>query len=74
MANPAHVHEANDGRGPRDVYLNGRLIGDVVYANERSGKVRVIARDGRGKFRIHKRGKRVIRRTLRGAVRVVPHA
>lgn len=37
------VHRATDGRGPREVYLNGELIGRVLFADERRGYVRVHA-------------------------------
>lgn len=63
-------HTATDGRGPRQVYLNGRPINRVLYANTRKGKVRI--HDNPPK--LHKHGKRLIERTLHGVVTVEPIA
>lgn len=68
------VHTAGDGRGPRDVFLNGNLMKDVVYADIRKGKIRVIVRDANGSIRLHKFRKRVLTRTMRGEVVVTPKA
>lgn len=57
-------HTPDDGLPPRDVFLNGRLIQDVVLADERKGKVVVLRRP----LRLDKYGKRVLRRTLHGTV------
>lgn len=64
---PDHVHIAGDGRGDRDVYLNGKPLRNVVYADTRRGVVRLY--DSPPK--VHKHGKRVIQRTRRGVVEVV---
>lgn len=67
---PDHIHIAGDGRGQRGVYLNGKPLKNVIYANTRTGKVRVY--DDPPK--VHKYGKRLIVRTLRGMVEVVARA
>lgn len=64
---PDHIHMVGDGRGQRDVYLNGKPLKNVVYANTRTGEVRVY--DDPPK--VHKHGKRMIVRTRRGMVEVV---
>lgn len=63
---PDHIHMVGDGRGQRDVYLNGKRLKNVIYANTRTGKVRL--HDDPPK--VHKYGKRLIVRTLRGVVEV----
>ena len=35
----SNVHYVGDGRGPRDVLVNGNRIGSVVYADEEKGIV-----------------------------------
>ena len=66
--NDPKVHTVDDGRGRRDVYLDGVMVRSCIYANERKGKVRVYDQP----FRLHRWCKRVITRTLYGHVRVVP--
>lgn len=61
-----HIHTGNDGRGTRDVFLNGRLIDRVMYADTRLGFVRVID----DPIRLDKEKKRLLTRTLRGIVEV----
>lgn len=68
--NDLQVHTIDDGRGRRDVYLDGVMVRSCIYANERKGKVRVYAQP----MRLHRWRKRVITRTLYGHVRVVPCA
>lgn len=34
------VHTPGDGRGQRQVYLDGQRVGRVVYANTRTGVIR----------------------------------
>lgn len=65
-----HIHTPSDGRGPRDVYLNGKLIQRVVYANTKKGKVRVCDEP----LKLDKYRKRVIERTKHGRVEVVPQS
>lgn len=36
-----HIHTPDDGRGGRDVYLDGTMIDRVVYADTRRGFVRM---------------------------------
>lgn len=61
-----HIHIPGDGRGPREVLLNGKPLKHVVYANTRDGVVR--CHDNPPK--VHKHGKRMIERTRRGMVEV----
>jgi hypothetical protein len=67
MRHGKHVHTALDGR-PRNrlVFLNGRLIYGVVYADTRRGIVRVVGNP----IKVDRWGKRVLTRTLRGVVEV----
>lgn len=62
------IHTGSDGRGARDVFLNGRLVKDALYANTRKGIVRVVVRDSSGNIRMDKYRKRVLTRTLHGKV------
>lgn len=39
-----HSHFTGDGRGPRDVFLNGKLLHDVVFADTKRGIVSVVKR------------------------------
>lgn len=66
--NQPHIHTPSDGRGGRNAYLNGNLVRRVVYADTKKGYIRVT--DDPPK--LDKYGKRVISRTLRGKVEVVP--
>ena len=66
MRHGNHIHTAGDGRGPRDVFLNGKLIDRVTYADTRAGIVRVVGNP----LKLDKWKKRVLTRTLRGAVDV----
>lgn len=65
-----HIHTPDDGRGPRDVYLNGKLVRRVVYANTKKGKVRVCDEP----LKLDKYCKRILIRTKRGRVEVVPQS
>lgn len=42
---PQWIHEAGDGRGPRQVYVDGVPLKMVMYADQRRGFVRVAAPD-----------------------------
>jgi hypothetical protein len=61
-----HIHEPGDGRGRRRVLLDGQLVRYVMFADTRKGVVRIAAQP----VRLHKHGKRVVQRTLRGRVEV----
>jgi hypothetical protein len=63
---PPHIHTGGDGRRPRDVFLNGKRLERVVYADTRRGIVRVTDKP----VKLHKHCKRIITRTLRGVVEV----
>ena len=67
MRDNKYVHTPYDGRGTRDVFLNGNKIDRVIYADEKRGIVRVVGNP----IRIDKWHKRVLWRTLRGRVEVV---
>jgi hypothetical protein len=64
----AHIHRPDDGRGPRDVFVNGKLMARVTYADTRRGVVRYHDMP----LRLDKHGKRIIERTRRGKVEVGP--
>ena len=61
------IHTPDDGRGLRVVTLNGVVIDRCVYADTKKGIVRF--HDNPAK--VHKYGKRIIERTLHGAVEVI---
>lgn len=61
-----HIHIAGDGRGPREVLLNGKPLANVVYADTRNGVVRHHDQPPK----VHKHKKRLIERTRRGLVEV----
>jgi hypothetical protein len=63
------VHVVGDGLGPRDVFLNGRLLNKVVRADTAHGVVVKF----REPLRVDKHQKRVLSETLRGSVRVTFH-
>lgn len=65
MQNP-NVHYAGDGRGPRDVFVNGNRIGHVVYADETKGIVKFTPYPVRAK-----RNGDAYTRKLHGTVQVV---
>ncbi len=67
MRHGKHVHTALDGRPRnRQVFLNGKQIYGVVYADTRRGIVRFV----RYPIKLDRWGKRVLTRTLRGVVEV----
>jgi hypothetical protein len=62
---PDHIHRADDGRGNRDVFLNGTIVNQVYFVDEKKG----IVRRFRGPpIRIDKRCKRPLCETLHGTV------
>jgi hypothetical protein len=67
MVDP-NIHTPGDGRGARRVYVDGKLMERVVYADTRRGIVRYEAFPRR----LDKLGERFIVRTRRGKVTVVP--
>lgn len=62
-----HIHTPNDGRGWRDVYLDGKLIDRVIFADEKRGIVHVV----HNPLRIDKYKKKVRFKVLHGSVVVV---
>jgi len=62
------IHTLDDGRGARRVYVDGKLVERVVYADTRRGIVRYYPFP----LRLNKTGERFIVRTRRGKVRVEP--
>jgi hypothetical protein len=62
----SHIHTPRDGRGHRRVFLNGREIKRVVYADTKKGVVRIHDDPPR----MHRWRKRIIERTLHGIVGV----
>lgn len=67
MSGPDHIHRVGDGRGPRDVFLNGIPVRNVLYANTMEGVVR--CHDDPPKPDKHRN--RLIERTRRGLVEIV---
>ena len=63
----SHIHTRDDGRGARNVYVDGKLMSRVTYADTRRGLVRYV------KFppRVNKR-EQLIEHTRRGKVEVKP--
>ena len=60
------VHSCDDGRGLRDVFVDGLKIDRVMYADTKRGIVRVT----HSPIRLDKHRKRVLTKTLRGHVEV----
>uniref|UniRef100_UPI003F7FC659 hypothetical protein n=1 Tax=Xanthomonas sp. 0924 TaxID=2835534 RepID=UPI003F7FC659 len=67
MSGP-HIHTPDDGRGRRQVLVDGRPVKRVVYADTRRGLVRY----HNDPPKPDKHGKRFIVRTRRGTVEVLP--
>lgn len=67
-----YVHTPYDGRisedlrTQRDVFVNGKKIDGVMYADTKRGIVRIVRRP----IRLDKHMKRVLTKTLRGNVEV----
>lgn len=61
-----HIHTWDDGRGLRDVLLDGRVVEFVTFADTRKGKVVVFVHP----FRPDKYRKRALTKTLYGEVEV----
>lgn len=66
--NESPIHTPGDGRGLRDVLLDGKPIKHVVYADTEKGKVRVAWYP----YRINKRRQMIRHYTMRGHVEVIP--
>ncbi|MFA4294426.1 hypothetical protein P2B08_17705 [Xanthomonas perforans] len=64
----SHIHTPDDGRGRRQVLVDGRPVKRVVYADTRRGLVRY----HNDPPKVHKHGKRFIEKTRRGTVEVLP--
>ena len=64
------IHPPSDGRGARNVYVNGSVIANVVLADERRGRVVYYPTP----IRLDKHRKRILTKTLRGEVVVKPIA
>lgn len=62
-----HIHTVDDGRGQRRVFVNGREIERVFFADTKRGIVDAY----REPLKLDKRKKRLLTRRYRGAVRVV---
>lgn len=68
----SHIHAPNDGRGKRDVFLDGARLKHCIYADTKRGIVDVHVLNERGFVKVDKRGKRPLSKRLRGKVEVVP--
>lgn len=65
-----HIHTPGDGRGPREVFVNSKIVKGVIFADERRGIVRAIYQP----IRLDKYKKRLLSYVIRGEVRVKPKA
>ena len=65
-SHPPHIHTADDGRGLRNVYLNGKKISSAFYADTNRGIVLAY----RLPFCADKRRKRLLFNKIRGNVEV----
>lgn len=63
-----HIHTPDDGRGFRTVLVNGNEVQQCYFADIKRG----IARCYREPLRPHKYGKRLLTKTYRGTVEVLP--
>ena len=61
-----HIHTPNDGRGQRDVFVDGKLVERAFFADTRRGIVRAY----KYPLRLDKWRKRVLAETLHGVVDV----
>ena len=61
-----HIHTPEDGRGPREVFVDGKLVYRVFFADTRRGIVRAYLYP----LRLDKWRKRVLSKTMRGFVEV----
>lgn len=61
-----HIHTPDDGRGLRDIFVNGRKIDSAFYADTRRGIVRAY----RDPIKLDKWRKRALTKTLHGVVEV----
>lgn len=61
-----HIHTPKDGRGQRDVFVDGKLVKGVFFADTRRGIVRAYEYP----LQLDKWRKRVLWKTLHGAVEV----
>lgn len=64
---PEHIHTPYDGRGIRDVFVDGELVKYVTYADTKRGKVVVY----RHPLKLDKYGRRAMTKTIYGRVEVV---
>lgn len=65
---PTHIHAWDDGRGLRDVFLNGAPADKCIFADTKKGKVVCYHPD----LKLDKRKKRILTKTLYGKVEVKP--
>lgn len=60
------IHHWDDGRGPRILYVDGKMVSSALFADVRRGLV-VAARTP---VRLDKYRKRILKRRIRGRVEV----
>jgi hypothetical protein len=65
--NSDHIHRTDDGRGLRDVFVNGVMVDRAVYADTKKGIVFFVPFP----VRIKKNSDEIYTRRLRGKVEVV---
>lgn len=61
-----HIHTPKDGRGQRDVFVDGKLVKGVFFADTRRGIVRAY----KYPLQLDKWRKRVLSETMHGVVEV----
>lgn len=68
MLNQDHIHTPDDGRGLRDVWVDGKKIDKPFFADTRRGIVDYYV----SPTKLHKYGKRLITKRIHGEVVVKP--
>ena len=61
-----HIHTPDDGRGPRDVFVDGKMVDRVFFADTKRGIIRAY----KYPLRLDKWRKRALSKTMRGVVEV----
>ena len=69
VCQPDHIHTPGDGRGSRQVYINGVLCHRVVKADTKTGTVEVLTNP----VAVDLETGHIKTMTLQGLVTVVPH-
>jgi len=65
MNNP-HIHTPDDGRGVRDVFVDGKILDRCFFADTKKG----VARAYRYPYKLHKHKKRALTKTYHGKITI----